>query len=224
MNGIVASHFQEPKPLNALNGALGLTSEQIALALGVRHDNVVRAVREYIALDPAFPHSEEKLMTGGRPKTLLSIPALEARVIVAQYRSKAGVAYVRYLIEFEKRARELEPELRAAFSALEEEVATLRTRLEATSRPRALPPARTQMVTEVLTHHDSLMGDGPVIERHMVRVERASLSPLEVKKAKRVMLVLQAEGIAKAIRKLSDEIDFQEQPPAQRLRVVKEAK
>ena len=224
MNEIQAPKFHEPKPQVALNGELGLTSREIAESLGVDHDKVTRSIRAYIALDPQFPHSggKEAARGGkqGRHSTVYTLPLVEARIVVAQYRSKVGLGFVRYLVEFEKTAREREPELRAAFAALEGEVASLRARLEATQRPRALPSPPSLPVVTHVARYESLHGEGEVFVRTRERLPVASLLPLEAMKAKRAHMISTAQGLISKADRLEAEIAFHEQPPAARLRAV----
>lgn len=217
MNQITAPAFREPSPQPELGGELGLTSEDVAAALGAQHQHVTARIVAISEMIPGFHATARKVMTGGRPKIVYTLPVDEAKIIVAKYDNEKGMGYLRFLIQCERVATKLTPELVAKVADLEAQLVSMRARLETTARPRALPPPKTALVTELVTRHESLMGDGEVLQRHMVRVQRAGLTELDLLKARRVNLILQSDGVATAIRNTQDRIDFLEQSPAQRI-------
>jgi len=111
---VVHPSFILPYPQAALDGAPGLNSQDIAKALGVRHQNVVRAMRGIAEIE-SFTHCEQSYKDEqGRTMTRLVTTAGWAKVVVAQYKSKRGLGYVKYLITRDEYADEIVKERDAA--------------------------------------------------------------------------------------------------------------
>ena len=102
----------KPYPQEALGGEFGLTSQDIANALGARHDNVKRHMKAISALDKTFTLTGWKVsFGGGRPGEIFIVPVSESKMVVAKYANEVGTGYLRFLIECEKVATELTPQL-----------------------------------------------------------------------------------------------------------------
>jgi Rha family phage regulatory protein len=78
------------------------------------------------------------------------------------------------------------------------------------------PQAKTARITHSVIKYDGVFGE-PVYKRSMVRVQDSLLSDIERLDAKRLNLLLQAEGCIKKANKLEAEIEFLNQPPVLRL-------
>lgn len=227
MNEIVPSGFVKPYPQEALGGELGLSSREIALSIGAEHDNVTRAIRAYISLDSQFPHSEgkERARGGrqGRQSTVFVLPAQEAKLIVAQYKSKVGIGYVRFLLECEKVATELTPKLIEELKAARAELGKVQAELDA-KKVRALPAPKTVLRTKEFITGESMFGEGFTIKRKMERVPAGEMNLLQVLEAKLTLAIYQGEGTSKRIKRLQDEIEFRRTLVNAPISLVKEVK
>lgn len=214
--------YFEPTAQEILNGELGLTSQQIADSLKIRHSNLLPSIRNYeqeIKCNLTKHSVKIKPGSRGRNSTLYVLTATDAKMIVARYQNEIGRGYLKFLLECEKIATEITPRLVARVKELEKELQAALKVLE--TKQKRLSKPKTLLVTENISKFDSLMGDGQIIKRHMTKYPVSMLTPHEIKRAKLVMMMLQQEGLAKAIKNLADEIDYAEQPPAQRLRLIK---
>lgn len=208
--------FQQPHPMEELGGNLGLTSDEIALSLGVRHEDVKLHARSISKSDPTFAAIPKKVPgTGGRPREIFLLNVDDAKLLVGTYRNKIGLGYARFLINLERAT----PALVAQIREMERQIADLEAQIN--RKVRTLPHTPTIPVTTNVTRYDSMHGDGQVFHRTRIQMPTTSLTELELLRAKRAHLIQTMEGLVKRVNKIEDQIDFLEQPPAQRLRVLK---
>lgn len=83
-------------------------------------------------------------------------------------------------------------------------------------KPKLLERPKTARITQSVTRMEGIMGD-TIYKRHMTRVTEGLLTPVERMDAKRLNLMLQAEGCIRKAKKIEEEIDYLRQPPALRL-------
>lgn len=149
MKDLEKTGFITPYPQPALDGELGLTSEDIAKVLNVRHD-VVRTKLRRIDFDlwsnhefvitPDSVQSENK-----RKKAIYVVNVKAAKAFVAKWDNPQGLGYLNYLFECERQAEKLVPRMRAA--------------LEAFMRPKRRRTSRGYMVTlQYPVYHIGLFG------------------------------------------------------------------
>lgn len=216
MNQLAVSNFVKPYPQDALGGELGLTSLDVAAALGARHEHVKHRMQSLKSSDKAFTEVAVKVPGRGRPLDLLIMPVTEAKMVVAKYDNEIGNCYLRFLIECEKIATELTPKLIAELKEMKAELECLQIKLDG-KKVRALKPCKTVLETKEYTAGESMFGDGFIVRRKMHRVPASTLTTLQILEAKRVMLILQTEGTARRIKDISNEIDFRKENEAQLL-------
>jgi hypothetical protein len=88
-----------------------------------------------------------------------------------------------------------------------------------TKNVRALPKVSTVPFTTSVTRTKNLFGED-IFTRIRTKIAESALTPIEIMKAKRANLVLAAEGMLRKIERMDSEIEFFEQPAAQRLQLV----
>ena len=84
------------------------------------------------------------------------------------------------------------------------------------AKPKLMERPKTARITQSVTRMEGIMGD-TIYKRHMTRVTEGLLTPVERMDAKRLNLILQAEGCIRKAKKIEEEIDYLRQPPALRL-------
>lgn len=191
----VASTFVEPYAQPALGGQDGLTSEDIAKSLSARHDNVVAAIQDFLQIDQAFTASQEKILTKGRPKILWVLPTFEAKMLVAQYKSKAGIAYVRFLLACERIVLEAVPKLQEKIAEQTARIAQLEA--------KALPKPKVSTI-DVPQEIEGLWGKTEGGKRCKVRADTVPKLQLLTYKSSHLGRVV--EGCGKAQQKTAREI------------------
>lgn len=121
--------FVNAHPLNELgldengNTIEGLTSRDMAEALGVRHDNIVQKLNR-IDLnqlnDEGFNltvHTVKLSSGAGRPRKYYVMDTDTAKLVLVQWSSKLSRAYFRYLLECERMVERGIPKLKAELEA-----------------------------------------------------------------------------------------------------------
>ena len=179
MTAIVKTAFHEPRPQPELRGELGLTSQDVADSLGVQHSHLKQAIRDLARVDETFVDSRRKVTgTGGRARELVILPVDFAKILVAQYKSKVGIGYVRFLLGCERVAtqdvpklRELLEELKGRFEALNEDNSRLRTENQVIAK--ALPKAsvKREKRYRVPVLYGNMFGDGMQV-RYELRTQK----------------------------------------------------
>jgi len=199
----VSSNFVKPHFIEAL-GEEGLTSVEIAQALGARHDNVRRHILTLEKLDQGFTQKRGKpLDQGGRPVEVLLVPTIEAKMVVAQYRNKVGLGYLRFLIQCEAAI----PILLQRLVDLEESNAFLRNENQelAGKVPKAkLPKKPSHRYVETITIHQSLFDEGGLPLMSIVtkkeKKRRDLLTPAELSAANALFSSKVYTGIKAALK------------------------
>lgn len=125
MSDLEKRDFVKPYPQEHLGGELGLNSEDLAKALGVRHDVILEKLRRtrkdqwesvgwgftvYTVKPPKGSH-------GGRPKQIYSLNLKCAKAFVAKWENLNGYGYLNYLFDCERQAEQLLPRMKAALEA-----------------------------------------------------------------------------------------------------------
>lgn len=112
----VASTFVEPYTQAALDGKEGLTSVDIARALGAQHRDVKLSIKRLSDEDSAFCVQTQKSVTGGRPVEMFILNVQDAKMVVATYQNAIGRAYLRFLLACERIVLEAVPKLQATIA------------------------------------------------------------------------------------------------------------
>jgi Phage regulatory protein Rha (Phage_pRha) len=124
--------FIQPYSIQQLGDELGLTSEDVAKALGTNHRNVIESIQTISSIIPGFAVKTALLKNEkGRPTKLFLLTTDEAKLVTARYGNDLGLGYLKFLIECEKVATELMPKMAARIRELEEEIGFLRSRKQA---------------------------------------------------------------------------------------------
>ncbi len=126
--------FVEPYAQVALDGALGLTSEDLATALGVSHHHILEKIRRgrfaevcrlggwsFHAL--AFKPAAGK--RGGRPLKIHVLDVDASKVFVSRWDNARGIGYLKYLLTCERIVEHGVPLLNAKIRDLEAKVVAL---------------------------------------------------------------------------------------------------
>ncbi len=156
--------FVDPYPQEALDGALGLTSSDIAAALGVAHNHLMRDLKRRQSLkwfrDAGFQIEPFRPKSGnrGRKGTLYAFETEAAKAIVAQSKTQKGIGYLRYLISCERKAEAAE----VIIPLLLEKVSLLEKLVNVLSKPKKLrgPGRRHRIVAGFQTIRDLWGNDG----------------------------------------------------------------
>lgn len=134
MQKVTVSGFVKPYAQESLNGELGLTSLEIAQALGARHEQVKHRMQSLKSSDEAFTEVAVKVHGNGRPLELLVMLVTEAKLVVAKYDIEIGNEYLRLLVACEKVASEITPRLVAELKAARGELEKDQAELESTRK------------------------------------------------------------------------------------------
>lgn len=198
-------------------GFEGLSSQDIAKSLRVLHHHVTEKIlrnEDFLIKSGFHVYTWNDNQTKGRKGKSYFVSTDTAKYLVASWSSNLGAAYFRFLLECERVATNLVPTLAAKLQDAERRVEELQNTIQ---KPRTLlPKPKTARITQSVVRMDGIMGE-PVYRRHMTRVDDKILTPIERLDAKRLNLILQAEGCLRKAKKLEDEIDYLQQPPALRL-------
>jgi hypothetical protein len=188
----VVQNFVKPQPQKALNGQEGLTSVEIAKALGAEHRDVKDSIRRISEEDQAFWVQTAKVQTGGRPVEMFILNVQDSKMVVATYQNAIGRAYLRFLLACERIALEIVP-------ALQAEIADLKQKLAVKSLPQ--PKVSTIDVAEEV---DGLWGKTIGPRRRKVRADAVPKLTLLTYKAHHIGRVV--EGCGKSQQKTATEI------------------
>jgi hypothetical protein len=105
--------FIKPYAQEHLNGEEGLTSLDIAKALGAEHRDVKSSIRRFSQEDRTCATVTAKVQTGGRPVEIIFMRTIDAKMFVATYQNAVGRAYLRFLLACERIVLESMPQLLA---------------------------------------------------------------------------------------------------------------
>ena len=126
---LAKSNFIQPYPQPALNNELGLTSEELAQALQVRHDNIrtkISKINQEEWKQNGFIFTKDLVNINdksiGRPKKVFAFNIAAAKFFIAKYDNDIGRGYFRYLLQCENL---VENELPKAMKKLEERFSEL---------------------------------------------------------------------------------------------------
>lgn len=197
---VASSGYVKPYPQDALDGKLGLTSVDVASALGTPAANVVRELgrRGYAdklrmagcELMPVAIKSKGR----GRPGTIWVLDTMAAQIFVAQTRTMTGIGFACYLINHERASQK-------AMAKLARRVEELEQAAEPRKNRHAVVVGYQQMHT--------LFGDieQMVIEKTLLLSEMTA----DEKRAYRIQHLSRiGQGVAKTIEKESTLADIKE--------------
>lgn len=194
----------QPALLERLNEKNQISTRWIADATGKRINHVTDAL---LRIEDGRDFGHQKDSRGYITETWIPLP--DALLLLAQFEGPKAAkarAFIREALEFYINEA---PRLRA-------ENASLKTN----AKPmRALPKVSTIPFTTSVTRTRNLFGED-IFTRIRTKIAESALTPIEIMKAKRANLVLAAEGMLRKIERMDSEIEFFEQPAAQRLKLV----
>lgn len=203
MSNVTVSSYAEPIPQQALNGELGLTSEQIAASLGIAHSHCVRKIGQFSERLQISIRTRLEDSAHGRKKTVYILPSLLAKMVVARYENEIGFGYLRFLLDCERVATEVTPKLYAQVKELQDRLDNLLASQQA-YKPKRLAGAKKGMLA-IPVEQATLFGDAPVI--HYVMMQMDSVSEAAKHKGQLRHLQKQMSGMANKINALQDLLD-----------------
>lgn len=204
MSEIVASKFTAPYPQPAMDGDLGLTSSDLAHALGVQHKNVlekIRRVSEFLQAQ-GFDIVEAAVGTATGKQPVFVFDVDTAKYITATWRNELGVSYFRYLLTCERMFESKVPQLMATLTEAHQRVADLETKVDRLMAPkhRRIPGKGVVSVIVRTLHVVDMFGE---IHDEIRREKKvySELSPSE----QRAYKIQHRSAVMKAIATLQDE-------------------
>ena len=229
-----ASHFVKPYPQPELNGALGLTSRDIAESLGTTQNILRKAICnsnfEKLARDANMNIKlvSFKFEGRGRPEHLYILDVEAAKVFVARYSSDLGFKYCHFLVRCEKVLLEKLPQLEKALKDALSENETLRKQilqLEAGNRTRGKPgPKKGTVPVFMLEQTLFPMFDdieNMPLKLKKVFVPRVELTQREILTNENISMTHCIDGMIRKTIKNQALIMYYEQPAHMRLKPAK---
>lgn len=180
---ITQSDFVEPYILPQLGNELGLTSFDISKALNAKHHHVLDSINQISSVITDFNRHTVKIKTGkiGRPIDAVCLTSKQAKIVTARYGNERGLGYLSFLIDCEKIATELVPQMVAKVKELQDEIAFLRSRSKQQALPDGKGPSKV-LVRQLIG--DTLPGFEPYWINRYVTPADASALPQECELAK----------------------------------------
>ncbi len=199
--------YVKPYPQQILNGALGVTSEDIATTLGVRHDNIRKALSETNFIKHAesiglnFTTIVVKIeKTRGRPRKVHVFDTESAKLFVARYGSLEGFRYCHFLVQCERVVFEMIPRLREEVSKLEEALSK--------KTDKQLNAPRKGMIAAPVYHQGSTLFPTevtPILAWKLL--PKDSLSEADLLRARIRVLTKSIEGMGKTLSKDNETLE-----------------
>ena len=201
------SKYVKPYPQQALNGTLGVTSEDIASALEVRHANVRKSL-----LDTNFIKHAETMglnfttvvvkieKTRGRPRKVHVFDTESAKLFVARYGSLEGFKYCHFLVQCERVVFEMIPRLKEDLARLEKALAE-KTQKQITSGKKGMIAAPVYHQGETLFPTESR----PILAWKLL--PKDALSEGDLLRARIRVLTKSIEGMGKTLSKDNDTLE-----------------
>jgi len=223
-------NYVQPRPLEQLDGAVGLTLHDMAKILGV----TFQVVREK-AKRPVFwkmvkhMNSLAKVYTlindvTGLPFESIAMELSLAKMFIAKWDNEMGWSYLRYLGTCERIVEEMVPKLQASLAEKDRRIAALMAAKPKRSYTRRDP---TVAVAVRKTLVRDLFGVLQPVEEE-IRVHMSALTGLSRKVWKQKHLNSTMQGMMKATAQINEEIDKEGIAPAevraQKLTLVKNKK
>jgi hypothetical protein len=190
---ISANTYVKPYSRPELDGAVGLTSREVAAAIGAQHQHVnekIRRNRRLLAAQGFRIVDSVVNATGARAFTFV-VDVATAKYLAATWKNFAGLSYFRYLLECERVNETVVPRL-------VDEVARLRADVAALTAPKVRRlPGRSivAFIKKVITERD-MFGD----EQRRVVTERKAYAALTDEERRRY----KTEHRARVMRGLAD--------------------
>ncbi len=138
-----AGHVQ-PYAQETLGGAIGLTTKDIAMSLGIAHHNVLAKLRQGKFHDAArfcgwnltgvVFQSRNHSRKVGRPEQVIAMEVKAAKAFVAKWDNELGWGYLNFLLDRDEKMTVAE----SAIPKMIEEIADLRAKLESLCAPKRL--------------------------------------------------------------------------------------
>lgn len=119
--------YVKPYPQEALNGEAGLTTREIAEAIGVQHQHVNEKVRRNRDLleSQGFRIVGSVVNTTDSREVTMAVDVDTAKYLTATWKNSLGVGYFRYLLECEHVAENVVPKLMAELAGARATIAKL---------------------------------------------------------------------------------------------------
>jgi hypothetical protein len=226
--------FVKPYPQPELNGALGLTSHDIARSLSTTPDVLRKAICnskfEKYAHDARLNIRRilRKSDGRGRPEQVFIFDAEAAKVLVARYSSDLGFRYCHFLVRCEKVLLERLPELeKALYEAIRENEKLCKKilQLESGTRTRGKPGPKKGTVP-VFMPEETLFPMFDDIEKMPLKIKkvfvpRESLSQKEILTNENISMTYCIDGMTKKMIKNQALIMYYDLPAHMRLKPAK---
>jgi hypothetical protein len=229
-----APHFVKPYHQEHLEGALGLSSHDIARSLGTSTEIIRKVIRnskfEKFAQDAGMNIRTvvRKINGRGRPEQVYFFDVEAAKVFVARYSNDLGFKYCHFLVRCEKVLLERLPQLEKALHDALSENERLRKQilqLEAGSRARGKPGPKKGMVPVFMPEFSLFQrfDDEANIPTKLkkVFVPRETLSQKEILANENISMTYCIDGMTKKMIKNQALIMYYEQPAHMRLKPAK---
>lgn len=123
--------FVKPYPQVALDGELGLTSEDVSRAIGVRHSDLLKDLRKrhYVGFLESAGFQLKEFSPNrkgpGRKGKAFAFDTDAAKALVATSRTELGAGYLRYLLACERAVEQGVPALKAELAEVQAKLAVL---------------------------------------------------------------------------------------------------
>ena len=211
-------NFVQPYAQKALGDQAGLTSRDLAKALGVQHSNVMQKLNRNDVTtlnDEGFnlTVSTIKLPGRGRPRKHYVMDTDTAKLILVQWSSKVSRSYFRYLLQCEKAVEVGIPKLQNALNDAMKKVQIIESERDAfkyaleSKKSKKRGPKLVKIITNTTTEYD-LFGN-PVTtikytEKKYSDLDKAELREQQIRHRSKVMKGL-SDAQEKAINGRYDE-------------------